>query len=166
MAILAHVSFEDRSVGKELFRWRTSPAVWGRDDVERFARRMHSLVGREGGWHWRLETSSADPQLVVVGAKGTVRSGPLRLSKQVIEQVARGGEDPASLGRAGTEPRGVLVATASGSRRPHVTDVLRRHHEDHVLRDVRGVVADAFEVARHEDQRRATASIFAGSWSM
>src|SRR5215471_19046659 len=33
-----------------------------------------------------------------------------------------------------------------------VSDVARRHDEDHVLRDVRGVVSDALEVAGYQDQ--------------
>ncbi len=92
MAILARVSFEDGAVYEEIFRWRKSPAQWGRDDLERFACRMRSLIGGPGEWRWRLETSSPEPHLVVESAKGTARSGPLRLSKQVIEMVT--GDDP------------------------------------------------------------------------
>src|SRR6476661_901901 len=33
-----------------------------------------------------------------------------------------------------------------------VPDILGQHHEDHVFGDVGGVVADAFEVPRHQDQ--------------
>ena len=30
--------------------------------------------------------------------------------------------------------------------------ILCGHHEDHVLRNIRGVIADPFQMARHEDQ--------------
>jgi hypothetical protein len=90
MAIIAHVSTRGGESFQEVFRGRKSPTVWRSEDVLDFARQMRSLIAGDGRWRWSLETNARDAQLVVESAAGTARSGPLRLAKDVVDQLGPG----------------------------------------------------------------------------
>ncbi len=85
MAIIAHVSVEGGGTFPEVLRSNKSPAVWGRDDLLDFVGQLRSLIRGRGEWRWSLETSAQETTLVVESAHGTVRSGPLVLSKDLAE---------------------------------------------------------------------------------
>ena len=130
------------------------------------ARRPSARGRAAGSARCRTAASAARPD----GA-GTRRTPPVAPSDPFYVSVSRcAGSGRACIGGLDHVPSAWQPCAAGRVRRGRplavVADVAGRHHEDDVLGDVGGVVADALEVARDQDQVERRLDGAAGSCSM